>query len=151
MEEVKQLDKKMTQSRLANAEYGRVIYQAVVENHVTREDILKPAFWSLVALQLKPGYQIEVTPDDMSFYALLRVRACDRTWAQVDEIIFKDFSKVDVDSIASQNDEYEYKFRGPHCLHSIVRKADGSVLFEKCATKQEALDKLANHIKTIAA
>jgi len=152
MTDEKKREMRITASRMKSGEFVRTLYVATVEPGVTREDLLKPDFWAQVAYQFSPYDRLEVRSDDGIFFAEYLILACERTYAKVKELSFVSLTTKDVAMTEAENELelYKYKYRGPNCKHSIIRKSDDTVMVEKLATKDAALTWLANHKKATA-
>lgn len=142
----------LTLPRMEMAEYARVVWRAVVEKGTPLEDVLNPRFWSTVAVQFKPLALIEATTDDMAWYAQLLVVSCDRTYAKVVVLSYKDLVPTDTAEVLPGLDsEYEIRFGGPHLKHRIIRKKDGAVIKEGIPLRADAVRILNEYINTISA
>lgn len=135
-------------ARMKLQEHVQRNFVVVVENGVTRDDLLRTDFWSLTAIELRQGDRLIVYPDDMSFYAEHLVIARDRTWAKMVELSFKDLSKSVVS--VKPTDEYQVVYKGTHLKHCVVRKSDGSLLAQEMQTKDEANLWLSEFLKKAA-
>ena len=142
-------DVKLTQTRMKSGDFVRVLYVATVEPGVTREDLKNPSFWSHVSHMFSPYDRLEVRSDDGVFFAEYLVLAAERTYAKVKELSFVSLTTKDVAMTEAENDLelYEYKYRGPHAKHSIMRKSDNTVMIDKKETKEQAMAWLSNHKK----
>lgn len=149
--EDKPRDVKLNQSRMKSGEFVRTLYVATVEMGTTREDLMKPEFWSQVSYMFSPYDRIEVRSDDGVFFAEYLVLACERTFAKVKELSFVSLTTKDVAMTQAEKDLelYEYKYRGPHRKHSILRKSDGAVMVEEKDTKEQAVAWLHNFQKAL--
>lgn len=68
---------------LDQAEFMRTAWLAEVEQGVTHEDVLNPAFWAHHAARFTPRAHVEVWAKDGSWYAEYVVLDCSRTMARV--------------------------------------------------------------------
>ena len=145
-------DPKLNHARMKEGQFLRNLWVATVEQGITREDLKKPSFWSHVAMQFRPYDRLEVRSDDGTFFAEYLILACERTYAKVKELNWYSLTSQDVAMTQSESDaeEFEYKYRGPHGKHSIVRKSDGAVMIEKLETQDQAKDWLKEHLKALA-
>lgn len=141
---------KLNHTRMKEAGYVRTLWVVTVEQGVTRDDMMKPEFWSHVSMQFSPYDRIEARCDDGTFFAEYLVLACERTYAKLKELSFVGLTSKDVAMTQAEQEEYEYKHRGPHRGHSIIRKSDGEVMTEQQESKQAALAWLKNYKDTIA-
>lgn len=129
---------------------------------------MNPAFWANVAPSIKPYDRMEVRCDDGAFFAELLVLHSDRTFAKVRMLTFLDLQakpeaagdsktkgkdkkdKTTTDEPVGEMDKYEYKFRGPQCKHSIIRKSDNAVMVEKLESKEAAIQWLTEFVNKAA-
>lgn len=143
--------------RVKTAEAARNTWVVTVEQGVTREDIKRPEFWSLVSKTFRAYDRIEVRSDDGSFFAEYLVLTADRAWAKVHELRYETLGTQDVSltaaHLADLRQRYAVKWNGPHLKHCVERTVDGKVerLKEGCQDKAEAQTWLDDHLKTVAA
>lgn len=144
-------DVKINHTRMKEAQFVRNLWVVTAEKGTKREDLINPSFWSHVAMQFRPYDRIEVRVDDGIYFAEYLVLACERTYAKVKELSWVNLTTKDVAMTEADNmlELYEYKYRGPHGMHSILRKADGAVMVEKLATQEAARAWLVEHKKTV--
>ena len=153
MTEEKKRDVKLNHTRMKEGQFVRNLWVVTVEQGVTREDLTNPGFWAHVAFQLRPYDRLEVRSDDGIFFAEYLVLACERTYAKVKELSWISLTTKDVALSQDEADleKFEYKFRGPHAKHSIIRKSDGAVMVEKLETQDQARQWLLDNKKTLEA
>lgn len=77
-------------------EYARMHFVVDIAQGHTKDDLLVPAYWALHAKQMTPLSLIETRAEDGSFWGLLLVLACDRTWAKVHPVLWCDLTTADV-------------------------------------------------------
>lgn len=146
--EVKQKSREpLNSTRMSSAEYQRTVWRVTAEKGTTIEEVQNPRYWSTVAVQIKPMDLIDITTDDMAWYAQLLVVAADRTWAKVVLIMHKELVASDLK--ANVTDEYEVEFAGPHLKHRIIRKRDRAVIKDKISLLVDANRELASYLETI--
>jgi len=143
-------DVKINMNRMKSGDFVRTLWVATVEMGVTRDDLKNPTFWSHVAAQLRPYDRIEVRCDDGTFFADYLVIACERTYAKVKELSWVSLTSSDVAMTEESLEKFEYKYRGPHSMHSIVRKSDSKVMVEHKQTKEDALKWLKEYKHTVS-
>ena len=127
--EVKKVEKipQLNPARMQLAEHKRNVWDVTVEQNVSIPMMEDPQFWAHISEKLKPKDHIEVTDDEMSFYAEFIVIASERAWARVKRISYT--SLVSPDDIPEEADVgYTTKWRGPFHLWSIIRKSDQAVI-----------------------
>lgn len=147
--------KKIMPGRVRSQESVRRWWCVTVEPNVTREDMSRPEFWTLVSRTFRHGDRIEVHCDDGSFFAELLVKASDPLWgANVKELRFVDLNETSEDLSGmtdAQRRQYYVKFNGIHLMHCVERKVGDKVerLAEKMKTKGEAETWLSNYLKQL--
>jgi hypothetical protein len=125
---------RLLQGQLQTSETARNHYVARPEAAVTREQMLRPAFWSHVAKMLRAGDRIDALSADASWFMELVVRASDGVEVAIGELRFVAF-----DAIAQRNpDDYEIAYKGPVVRWRITRKADGVIVQENLQSKLAA-------------
>lgn len=139
--------------RLQEADFGRTVFVCTAMPGTLPEDLAHQAYWAHVAPSLKPWARIEVRADDASWYAECLVLEAGRNWANVKTLHCWNLSGEDIArtsaAIAAEYAglPYEVKFRGEHCLWSVLRKADAAVMHEGEATKAGADQWLRERMK----
>ena len=134
-------------NRMSVAEYARTTWAVTAQPDTTREDLLKPDYWAHVASKFNSLDRLEVRSDDGAFFAEYLILTCERTYAKVKELSWFDLKGEEVALPDESLEEFEYKFRGPHSKHSVVRKSDSKVMVEKLQSKDEALRWITNYKK----
>lgn len=112
-----------------------------VSHKTVPEQCLEQDFWQHVAAHLRPGDEIIVQPDDMSWKLRLHVIDAGHNWAQVDKEHFVSFrTKDDMEPVQSV---YAVRFAGTTHKYQVLRK--GNMLKEGFATEALARQWAANH------
>jgi len=106
---------------------------------------MTPGFWANVSYQFKQFDRIEVRQDDGKFWAEYLILSADKTSAYLKELRWYDLTGVP----QKDNADFEYKYRGPYAMHSIVKTKDGTVMVEKLPTKVAAEKWLADYMERI--
>jgi hypothetical protein len=140
-------DKQLKPNALAEAEFSRRGYRAIVPGDTSIEDMVVPSYWAHVASRLRPGDMIEVLAEDNSFYAEFIVRSARRLDATVSLLRRVELEPAKLD--ASITEGYEIKFRGSRSKWSILRGKD--VLRDGFETEAQARVYLDDHLKAMAA
>ena len=137
--------KSLTNARFALAETKRNIWLVSVEQGTTVEQILDGSFWSNVARSLRPGDEIIVRPDDMSWELILHVAGQEPLFAHVVKKSYLDLTPstppVHVPS------RYKVEHAGSHYKWRVLR--DGSPLKDGFETAEIARRYAANHQKAV--
>lgn len=118
------------------AEYERNVHVAYPEHGTPFEALLDPGYWAHVSATMKIGDKIEVTPDDMSYSAELRVLDVGTLFAKVGVYHKVDWDDVEVTGDLPAKSGLEIKFRGPHLRWCVLRGADA--LKERCMSRGDA-------------
>lgn len=127
--EVKKVEKipQLNPIRMQLAEHKRNVWDVTVEQNVSIPMMEDPQFWAHIAEKLKPKDKIEVTDDEMSFYAEFIVIAAERSWAHVRRLsLVPLISPEDVPQDVDVG--YTMKWRGPYHLWSVIRTSDHAVI-----------------------
>ena len=131
------LVKKLSEADLALTESLQIFYTATPPVGTTREDMLKPIFWSHVARKLKPLTEIRAIPKDGKWYGVYLVLYADQVSAQLKELSFHSLETLSDPSEAA--DKYEVKWISPPVRFGIIRKADNVTIKDRFQTKEEAI------------
>jgi hypothetical protein len=133
-------------SRFGLAEQRRNQWYVTLPAGVPYDEVFKAGFWAHIAQKLRPTDTIEVIDDEMSFRAILMVRAAARLSASVVEI-----SKVMLGDAPADEDTAKIfvEWRGPHGKHSVVRSGPKGkeVLASGFDTKEAAEIAKIDHMK----
>ena len=136
-------------SRFGLAEHKRLQWHVIMPEGTPFDACLDPGYWAHIASKLKPGAEITVIDDRMSFYARLIVRDAGRVWAKVSVLEYKELEEA----VAGAPDGYEVsvEYAGPHDKHRVYREQDGKkvVLSRHHETKEAALKWAEDHKRTI--
>lgn len=140
----KPLEKKaaaITMARLGLAEQVRQIWHAMVPDEVTPAQVKEESYWCHVAVNLKPGDEIIVLPDNMDWRLVLHVIAAERLWAHVTELSYHDFSKIEAP--VKLPSIYKIEYAGAHHQWRVLR--EGKELRDGLQTESIAKKWAANH------
>ena len=111
---------------------ARNVWRAHIENGHTRANLQEPEYWKHLARRLTPGDLIEVLAENGAFYGELLVRSCDKSWAKVAVLTWKDFDEAVVEST-----KLDVVWKGPVNKHCVIRISDGEILAKGFQTKDE--------------
>lgn len=139
--------RRLLRGQLHTTETAHNCWTARPEADVTREQMLRPAFWAHVARDLRVGDRIEVLSGEASWFQELIVRACDGIEVVMGELRFVSFEAMGV----RNPDEYEIAYKGPTVKFRITRKIDNVIVQEGLQTKLAAEAWLASPIVDKAA
>jgi len=127
---------KLLPNQLKEAAYQRTVFSATPAVGTTKEDILNNEYWTHVARKVQPGSLIEVTPEDLSFYALLIV-----TWVGHFDLRVKLLNYVELteeNGELAQGADYTPVWRQGR-KWCVLRVKDNAIIAENLPTKKEAL------------
>jgi len=121
---------------LANFEYISTRYDAKIQQGVTPEELLAPAFWAHHAMKLKPMDELRARAEDGTWVAYLIVLDASRTWARVQLLSVHRLTTADVamsqaneGQVKAIKEAHKIAWRGPH-KWSVVRITDDNVLHD---------------------
>jgi hypothetical protein len=103
---------------------------------VSIEMICTPSFWCNVAPQLRVADTIDVHSDGRDFYAKLYVREVGRARVSVAQIQYVEFGALAETSEPAA--AHRIRYAGPHQKWCVERVADGRMLKDGCATREDA-------------
>lgn len=108
------------------------------------EHVLRPEFWALTAYKLRPGDEIIVHTDDMSYRGHLYVRDVAGAMGQrlnnravVAQLAFDEFGALKREM---RTKTHEVRFLGPHSQWSVVSLADDRIVKDQFGTSEQAAD-----------
>ncbi len=142
---------KLIQSGFQLAQYARNVWLASPAEGQEFTDLLKPDYWAHVASQLRPMDQIDVYPEDMSYYARLVVTETGVGAARVVPIIMPvALAREESEELKkSVLDDYNVKWVSPSRKYGVIRKSDGERVRDGFADKESAMQWAAGHAKTL--
>ena len=126
-------DAKIQTDRFKPAESTLGKWDAKTETGVTREQLLKPEYWSHVSELMTPWSEITARCEDGTYYAKLLVLDCGRGWAKVQVLAWHSLTTADVaqsQSSAGTADDYDIIWKGASLKHIIQRKSDQVVIHQ---------------------
>ena len=126
----------LNESLFKQAEFQRNVWLAAPPAGTAFRDMLEPAYWAHVGTKLRPGDRIEVTPEDMTFFAELFVRDAGRLFAHVVELRHIPFEQT---AAATNVGAYSVAWAGPVHKFRVVRNSDGAVVQHGFANRDGAL------------
>lgn len=117
-------------------------FAAVLPSGVKFEEVKDPAFWAHCAYKLRPGDEIAVHSDDMSFFGRVYVRDVSAPGQQkmnnravVAVLSFNEFEPMARDA---KTKNHEVVYLGPHMQWCVRALKDSRVVKERCGTAEEA-------------
>lgn len=112
---------------------------------VSKEDLLKPGFWSFVVPRLDMGTEIRVVPNDFSYRALLLVTYTDGKNVRLKLLNYVELDDVKVEIQPSHAKNYSLHLRGQQ-KWCVKRLSDAEFIKELIPTKQEAVVWLEKYV-----
>lgn len=137
-------------SGLKKGEHSRAVYFISPAPTVAYEAVLEPIYWKHVASGLRPGDQIEVWPEDGSYWALLLVSAAGDNFAKVEPLIHRQIENA-VDGEASLIEGFTISWRGPNGKFAVKRDKDNNIIQSNFRTKEEAQTWMIQNKRQLAA
>jgi hypothetical protein len=125
---------KATAGQVQPQETARNVWIFRPTEDITKEDMLRPAFWTHVARLMRVNDRIEVLSQDASWYAELIVRAVGPLEVATGLLAFTQFDAI----AAPSEDEYTVAWKGPTAKWRITRVADKLTLREGFSSEAAA-------------
>jgi hypothetical protein len=123
------------------ADLGNV-FAAVTPAGTPFDKVLEPAFWAHTAYKLRPGDEIVVHTDDMSYHGRLYVRDVSAPGTQrlnnravVAQLSFTEFDTL---SKHQRSTTHDVRHLGPHLKWCVIALADNRTVKDNCGTQDEA-------------
>lgn len=133
---------------LPSSHYNQT-YTVWVPNGTVVEQVLEPAVWSNVAKKLIAADEVKVMPFDMTWRALLIVRARSNLEAVVQVLSYDTLGPAADLTLAGS--PYEVKFVNADRKWGVFRVGGGDMLRDEFQTREDAERYARNHTKLIAA
>lgn len=141
--------KQITQARLVQAEFARVVFHATPTPDTSHEDLLDPAYWSHVARDLKPGTLIQAMPEHSEWFAEYIVLSASTNWAKLALLRFVELAAPKADVPKAPAAAHVVNWGGSIQKFRIVRTADKEVIKAGFDTKAQAETELASYEKAL--
>ena len=138
--------RKIHPTRFKRADGERNIWTVVPEHGTDFDALTAPEYWAHIAKYLRPTDRIEANAEDGSYFAEFIVQACGDNYARVALLRKHDLQSPDVQK---ENDAFEVMWRGPHHKFAVVRRSDNEPVQTGFAAKQDAVQWLANNLKSL--
>lgn len=132
--------------RMTLAEQCRQDWVVNAEAGTTVQDVLDPAYWAHMAVQMQPFDRIDVRLETGEWMLQLLVINHGRNWAQVHLLHHYDLAKRAETMPSAQKHSVEWK--GPQLKWCVIRLADSEAVMKELASKQAAAEWLAQHEKS---
>jgi hypothetical protein len=119
-------------------------FAAVLPTGVKFDEVFEPSFWAHCAYKLRPGDEITVHSDDMSFRGHIYVRDASAPANQKmnNRAVVSLISYVEFEPMATgaKTKTHEVVFLGPHMQWCVKSLKDQRVVKERCGTAGEAAE-----------
>lgn len=125
----------LLRSRLHPGDSFRRVLVAVVPYGTTEEQLMNPAFWSMVASQLSINDRIEVYCEAGSYFAELMVRGVGVNSVSVQMLRIHVLTEPQMEQ---REAPLFVRYGGAHSQWQVVRKSDKSVVREHLPTQDVA-------------
>jgi len=135
--QMRPLVKKLNEADFSLTESVQMFVTITPPVGTTREDILKPIFWTHVARRLKSLTEVRAMPKDGRWYGIYLVLYADQFQAQVKELAFYDLDTIKEPE--SETDPYYVEWISPPIKYGVRRKADKHIMKDGFATKEQAI------------
>lgn len=137
-------------NRITAGEQAFVLYRAIVPSETTLDDLKRSAFWAHVAQMLRPGYLIQVMPDNRSYFVELLVVDAGAQFAKV--AVLREVKLEVLQAGASPAfPGFSVEYAGDHERWRVIRESDRKVLKANQGSQADAFTWLTNHLKALAA
>lgn len=136
--------------RLQLAEQAMNVWCLYMPPETTVEDMQAVSFWANVAKVLRPGDEIKVVSEDLSWRAVFFVRAVGRVEVITSMLSHETFGDGAA-ALAVEDTPYETKWRGPARQFGVVKRNGGDVIKDGFQTRDAADRWIADHMKALAA
>jgi hypothetical protein len=141
---------KLEPGRFHGLEFKCNHWQAVVPVEHTLDNLLDPAYWSMLAERFSPFDEVRALAEDGTWIAYLIVRETGKNYVKMhlDRLIPMEVFDPSVMEGQGMND-YTISFRGVHYKWSVKRKKDNAYIHEQAASRGEAVRWLQEHLKAV--
>jgi hypothetical protein len=119
-------------------------FRAVTTAGTPFEAVLDPRYWTHVATKFHIGDEINVESDDRLYVGKLYVRHCERTYAHVEVMVFKQFTAAMPLPLAG---DHAVRYAGPHKQWTVLDLKSGRTLKEQIPTQEVAQAFLKSYLQ----
>ena len=143
----KKTTRKIIEPQFNMAEQKRIVWHAEPAEGVTIQDMLKPVYWTHVAVKLTKGARIEAVSEDGTWFAEFYVKSANKIEAYV--ILMREVTL----SKAIAKLKVEPKFKVDHVgggRWRVLRTEDKAELETGFKSKEAAAAWLEGHLKDVA-
>ena len=135
--------------RMALAEVLRQDWVVNAEEGTSVDDVLKPAYWSHMSMNMNIYDHIEVRLETGEWILELIVLDQGRNWARVYLAKQHNLRRQEVQSppVPANMVQHEVAWKGPQHKYAVIRTSDGQMVQNGFVEKVGAQEWLANHEK----
>ena len=132
--------------RKALAESARQDWVVTVEDGTSIDEVLDPAFWSLVCNDFQPMDRVDVRVDTGEWMAELVVLVVERTWCKVHMLHFYELGTPgEAPAVAAR---FRIEWKGAVRRFAVIRVSDGEPVQEKFQSRADAVAWLGQYERT---
>jgi|GEM_PF-2816595 len=124
-------------SQFVSGEFARNLWNHVPEYGTTRENLMQPEYWAILAPQMRIADRVEVMSEDGSWYAELLVRNVSQGAVSVGLLNYREFEVIAENELELEG--MRIAFRGRSRMWIVQRISDNHVLREGLKDRGEAL------------
>lgn len=135
---IRPIVRKLNERDIALTESIQVFYTVTPPLGTTREDMLKPVFWTHVARRLKALSEVRAMPRDGKWYGIYLVLYASESQAQLKELAFYDLDTVTQPDVAT--DPYYVEWISPPVRYGVRRKSDKHIMKDGFQTREQAFN-----------
>jgi hypothetical protein len=129
------------------AEFDRIIWGITLKIGQSRDDLLRPDFYSHIAARVRKNHRFEVLHEDGNYFAELIVTSASKLGIKV--AFLREIDLRDLEATVVDQSEFYPKFRGPR-KWSILRTSDNSLVDENIDTESLAKQRIKDMTATAA-
>jgi hypothetical protein len=135
--------------RMALSEVLRQDWVVNAEEGTAIEDVLKPAYWSHMSMNMNVYDHIEVRLETGEWILELIVLEQGRNWARVYLAHQHNLRRIEAQSetVPSVVAQHEVAWKGPQHKYAVIRTSDGQMIQNGFVEKVAAFEWLTNHEK----
>jgi hypothetical protein len=122
-------------------------YDLWVDNDVTLKQVCDPRYWQHLSGKLRRGDEIKVYPNDMTWRAILLVRAVGHLEVVVQPL---DYQALGPNATIAADAPYLVSFVNPDRMWGVYMR-DGAMVKDEFQTRELAEHYVKNHMKAMAA
>lgn len=142
-------DVQLPPASMGLAEHLRHDWVCIASEGTKIEDVLKPMYWSHVAVKFETFDRIEVREETGAWLLEAVVTRAERNWASVVMLNHYPLDTAEADIDETVGAQHQVKWCGPVNKWCILRKGTGQTIEMKIESKRDALGRLAQYEQTL--